>query len=84
MPDTFAYCPNSDETSQLLHLTCLDTVLPKFTRCLRHAWLEQVMIPDVKLKGVSRSTIPERKLSGKTETILKALEKVVRDMRHGL
>ena len=47
MPDTFAYCPSEDETRHLLHLTCMDTVLPQFTRCLRHAWLHQVITTDL-------------------------------------
>jgi len=31
-----------------------------------------------------QGTLPGRKMSGKSESVLKALEKVVRDMRHGL
>ncbi len=45
---------------------------------------DQVRVPEVKIKGVVRSTIPQKKLSGKPETILKALGRVVYEMRHGL
>ena len=45
---------------------------------------EQVLIPEIKIRGIQRQTIETRRVSGKSETILKALGKVVRDMRHGL
>ena len=64
---------------------------------------EQVLVPEVKLKGLQRSTVAPkpsgsasksnqsqdndtsaRKMTGRSESILKALGKVVRDMRHGL
>jgi hypothetical protein len=62
---------------------------------------EQVLVPDLKLRGINRNTLPKKserivkdpsetskpgvvKLTGKTESVLKALEKVVKDMRHGL
>jgi mRNA degradation ribonuclease J1/J2 len=45
---------------------------------------EQVLIPEIKTRGIQRQTIETRRVSGKSETILKALGKVVRDMRHGL
>jgi hypothetical protein len=45
---------------------------------------DQVRVPEVKIKGVVRSTIAQKKLSGKPETILKALGRVVYEMRHGL
>jgi uncharacterized protein YdiU (UPF0061 family) len=62
---------------------------------------EQVLVPDLKLRGLSRNTLPKNseriikssseasksgvvKLTSKTESVLKALEKLVKDMRHGL
>lgn len=45
---------------------------------------DQVRVPEVKIKGVVRSTVDAKKLTGKPETILKALGKVVFEMRHGL
>jgi hypothetical protein len=38
----------------------------------------------MKFRGPQRQTIETKRINGKSETILKALGKVVRDMRHGL
>ena len=45
---------------------------------------DQTLVPEAKAKDAARSTIPERKQTAKIETVLKALGKVVRDMRHGI
>lgn len=45
---------------------------------------DQIRVPEVKITGVVRSTVATKKLSGKPETILKALGRVVYEMRHGL
>lgn len=45
---------------------------------------EQIMLPNDKTGGVENLLLPISKLTTKTESILKALGKVVRDMRHGL
>lgn len=45
---------------------------------------DQILVPEVKIGPISRTTIQPPKLTGKTETVLKALGKVVRDMRYGL
>ena len=45
---------------------------------------DQIMLPNDKTGGLENAMIPITKMTTKTETILKALGKVVRDMRHGL
>jgi hypothetical protein len=45
---------------------------------------DQTLVPDAKAKNASKSTTPHRIQTGKTETVLKALGKVVREMRHGI
>ena len=45
---------------------------------------EQILVPEIKFRGPQRQTIDTKRINGKSETILKALGKVVRDMRHGL
>lgn len=45
---------------------------------------DQIMLPNDKTGGLENSLIPITKMTTKTETILKALGKMVRDMRHGL
>ena len=45
---------------------------------------EQTLVPDAKSKDALRATIPSRMQNTKTSNVLKALGKVVRDMRHGI
>jgi uncharacterized protein YdiU (UPF0061 family) len=45
---------------------------------------EQVMMPNEKSGGSNRTLTADFKMTSKTETVLKALGKVVRDMRHGI
>ena len=45
---------------------------------------DQIRVPEVKIKGIVRATVEQKKLSGKPETVLKALGRVVFEMRHGL
>jgi hypothetical protein len=44
----------------------------------------QILVPDHKLKPVQRSTVEPARITTKAEVVLKALDKVVRDLRHGL
>jgi hypothetical protein len=45
---------------------------------------DQIRVPEIKLKNMTRSTINTKTPSGKPETVLKDLERVVHIMRHGL
>jgi hypothetical protein len=44
----------------------------------------QVLVPETKLRSVRKQTVEAVKITTKAESVLKALDKVVRDMRHGL